>query len=260
MVTNTLNSELFISDPAAYLSDLLIERKQKNKNYSARAMARDLGISQAFLSQVLNKTRKISLQQKVKLANHLGISLNTMQLNTRTAASKKKLDLVQYHLEHDKILKYWYHFAILEMTQTESLTLDSKKVGQRLGISEIEARSAIHRLMEFGYLMVTRDEKLKRTSLPFVINAARSSLALREFHQCRLTAAINEINDGSDSKIQNRHFQTLFLPTSKERVKKAKSMALEFQKQLIEFLMEGTPNEVFQLSLQLFSIESKKQD
>ena len=156
MVTNTLNSELFISDPAAYLSDLLIERKQKNKNYSARAMARDLGISQAFLSQVLNKTRKISLQQKVKLANHLGISLNTMQLNTRTAASKKKLDLVQYHLEHDKILKYWYHFAILEMTQTESLTLDSKKVGQRLGISEIEARSAIHRLMEFGDRKSTR--------------------------------------------------------------------------------------------------------
>ena len=68
-------SRLLMNEPSKFIHELLIERKAKNSRYSARALARDLGLSQGFLSQVMNGVRTFSLQQKFKIAGHLGLDL-----------------------------------------------------------------------------------------------------------------------------------------------------------------------------------------
>lgn len=57
-----------------YLEKLLIIRKKVNERYSLHALSRDLGVSQAQLSKILNGQKKISVQisYKVGLALQLG--------------------------------------------------------------------------------------------------------------------------------------------------------------------------------------------
>jgi transcriptional regulator with XRE-family HTH domain len=237
----------FLRDPSKFLKDVLLERKSKNPSYSARAFAKNLGLSQAFLSMVINQKRKLSLEQKLKLLAVLGIQ--------EKPAASKMLDQIELTLEHEKILKYWYHFAILELTVTEPLNADAKKISFRLGISEIEASTAIQRLIEFGYLKLNPKNHLIKTKAPFVIDAKKTSRALRAYHQSRLQAANLELEKFDETSVQNRTFQTLFIPTSRERAQSAKKLIDQFQQQLIQYLISDTPTEVFQLSLQIFSAE-----
>jgi len=238
--------------PTKFLNDLLIERRLKNPRYSASALARDLGISQGYLSQVMTGVRTFSLEQKFKVAAHLGITLQP----TRTKGqSKNKLELIQNTVEHEKIIKHWYHFAIMELTKTTQLKNNARLIGKRLGISELEANTAIKRLLEFGYVECNSKNELIKTKTPFLIRADTSALAIREYHQSRLRSAEDELNHIEGDRAKSRYYQTMFLPTSQKKVSEAKKMIVEFQEKLVQFLIEDSPDEVFQLGIQIFSAE-----
>lgn len=258
---------LLMQNPSKFLGDLLVERKSKNPRYSARAMARDLGISVSFLSQLISKSRNPSLEQKLKLAEALGISAHRLlpgaERPTKSKTERAKIDLIQNTIEHEKILKYWYHFGILEMTVTGKMKNEPKVLARRLGISELECKSAISRLIEFGYLEVSAQGDLKKTKLPFMIKIRTAGTAIREYHSSRLKAADLELSDTQEDRVDSRYYQTLFVPTSRAKVTRAKAMIAEFQNKLINFLVEekdhGKNDEVFQLGLQLFSAEKRKE-
>ena len=247
----------FMNDTAVYLYELLAERKAKNSNYSTRAFARDLGLSPAFTSQVMSGKRNLSLQHKLKLAAHLGITVKELRVQAGGKAPKLELSVIQQTLEHEKILKYWYHFAILTLAQMDDLVTQTPIIAKRLGINPSEAKSAITRLVEFGYLE-KKGGKFVRTKTPFVIDSKKSSQSLRQLHRMRLLAAEQELTHFEQAHVDQRHFQTLFIPSSKAKVKMAKGLITQFQKKLIAYLMEDQPDEVFQLSLQLFSLENPK--
>ncbi len=249
----TLEKHPFFSDPVKAIEELLIERKSKNRSYSATALARDLGLSQAYLSQVMNRKRKLSVEQQMRIGEILGISY----LRPTPAKSKPfEFEVIQNTLEQEKILKHWYHFAILELSQTRKLSDDPSEIAQILGISEIEARTATERLIAYGYL-ARQNKRLRKTKLPFVFDAKQSSKALRELHQSRLDGARQELERFTQPDVESRHFETLFIPSSRKKIERAKKLLYQFQKNLIRELMEDDPDEVFQLSLQLFSIETK---
>ena len=232
-----------MTDSAKFLQSLLVERRAKNSSYSARALARDLNLSAAFISQVLSGKRNLSLEQKVKIRSLLGLR-----------SAQPGLEIIEQTLEHEKILRYWYHFAILEMCQIQKLMNSASDIAKRLGLSELEIELAIERLIHFGYIKV-ESRRLVRTKNPFVLNSARTSPALREFHQSRLNAAHDELKVFDQDRVERRCFQTLFLPSSAQKVKQASAMVDKFQDRLIAFLKEGQADEVYQFSLQLFSVE-----
>lgn len=237
-----------------FLYDLLLQRKARNKSYSIRAFARDLNLSPAYVSQVLNKKRNLSLDQKLKIAAGLGIDFSAFKLNHNEDNSVLDLDIIEQTLEHEKILKHWYHFAILSLAQLKPLNCNSKIIAKRLGLTAGEASEAVKRLTHFGYLEKL-DGKLVRSKNAFIIDSKKSSQSLRQFHFSRLMAAEQELSFYDQARIDRRFFQTLFIPSSRKKVLAAKSLITKFQNKLITHLMEDSPDEVFQLSLQLFSIE-----
>lgn len=255
---SALDEKELMNNSGAFLYEVLNQRKSRNRNYSTRAFARDLGLSAAFVSQVMSGKRNLSLPQKLKIASLLGIEFSELKLKPHKSSSSLKLSQIQHSLEHEKILKYWYHFAILSLAQINDLSADLKVISKRLGITPAEASGAIERLVNFGYLSKS-GKKFIRTQTPFIIDAKKSSHALRQLHKVRLLAAENELEAFDQDRISRRHFQTLFVPTSRTKVQKAKSMITDFQKELIAYLMEDQPDEIFQLSLQLFSIENSRE-
>ncbi len=250
----TLTKEEFILNPSEILIQILVDRKSKNRAYSASALARDLGLSQAFFSQVLNGKRKLSFEQRLRISDQLKLRASSRKQNTRTIA---KIDSLQHTLEQEKILKQWYHFAILELSQTRQLKNDSSLIAKLLGISEFEARSAVKRLLSFGYLALS-DDLIVKTKLPFIIHSKSSSRALRELHVSRLQRAGEELARFTEADVEARHFQTLFLPSSREKILLAKRMMNDFQNKLISVLTDEASDEVFQFSAQYFSIQPKQ--
>jgi uncharacterized protein (TIGR02147 family) len=255
-----LGANRFLDDTPSYLYELLAERKARNASYSVRAFARDLGLSPAFVSQIMSGKRNLSLQQKLKLAAHLGIAVKELTVKTSPKSDARRalqLKTIEQTLEHEKILRHWYHFAILTLAQMGELSADPKAISKRLGITPSESKSAISRLVYFGYIE-RQGEHFVRTDTPCVIDSKKSSRSLRKFHQVRLLSAEQELEHFEQVRIDQRHFQTLFIPTSKVKVKRAKVMINQFHDELIAYLMADQPDEIFQLSLQLFSIENPK--
>src|SRR5690242_880031 len=60
--------------PCAFLRALLLERRRKNPAYSTRAFARDLGMSQALLSLILNGRRPLTMKQVARISILLNLS------------------------------------------------------------------------------------------------------------------------------------------------------------------------------------------
>jgi hypothetical protein len=139
---------------------------------------------------------------------------------------------------------------------------DPKVIGRRLGISLIETSTAIKRLIEFGYLEVSTKGVLTRTTLPFMIQMKSAGPAIREYHLSRLKAAEAELGNTNENRVNGRYFQTLFIPSSRKAVAGASRMIAQFQEKLLNYLInekEKTENnELFQFSLQLFSVEKKE--
>ena len=54
------------------LRNILVARKRRNKYYSLRALARDVGVSHSLLSLILNGRRGISTFTYMKIATTLG--------------------------------------------------------------------------------------------------------------------------------------------------------------------------------------------
>ena len=255
-----MQTDLFLEDTAGYLYELLADRKARNASYSVRAFARDLQLSPGFVSQIMSGKRNLSLQQKLKVAAHLGIALKELNLKTpqkKDAKRERNFKVIEHTFEHEKVLRHWYHFAILTLSQMNQLPIDAKVTAKRLGITIAETKTAIKRLQYFGYIEKQADGFV-RTSVPCVIDSKKSSRSLRNFHQVRLLAAVQELEHFEHARIDRRFYETIFVPTSKVKIKRAKEMISEFHDTLIAFLMDGRPDEIFQLSLQLFSIENSK--
>ena len=248
-----LNGEpLVFAESAEALKEILIERKAKNSRYSARAFARDLGISQAFLSQVLSGKRNLSLELKLRIAESSGLSLQKKLANKKEA---KQLSLIQATTEHEKILKFWYHLAILEMLSDTSRGAAFDQVRSRLPISDLEFTDALQRLQSFGYLTISQNRILKRTKTPLIFHSSGAVSGLRKLHESGFLLAQKELTRFRQTDLDHRTFQTIYVSTARDKIEQAKNMISEFNEKLLNHLTESDQNEVFQYSFQLFSIE-----
>ncbi len=251
----------------------LVERIKKNPRYSVRAMARDLDISPAFLSQVFNGRRKLSetkgvqiskcfdwsKQQKdiflklVRLASLKEESLRTPLLDD--LLSDKSYPKVSHcfslSLKKFKVVSDWYHFAILELTEIEGFQSTPQWISQKLGIGRIEAELAITRLLELGLL--TQDKgglkKVKDCSIGDV-----PSEAIRKFHGQHLVKAQRALRE---QPFNDRHLSGTTLAINSKKLPQAIKKIDRFRLEIMKILETGKRDSVYQLAIQLFRLSEE---
>ena len=179
--------------PSRSLVDLLrerfSERKERNSAYSLTSFARDLGVSKSILSRILSGQRPISVNLAMQLTAVLDLDeslskamiLSVVQAQSKNAKISKKLKLkmetelkasmndeitrptyTTIDTEQFKSMANWYHLAILNLTKVKGFKSEPRWIAKRLGISSIEARDAIERLLALGLLTET-EQVLSRT-------------------------------------------------------------------------------------------------
>jgi uncharacterized protein (TIGR02147 family) len=262
----------FSGDYRQFLKDRWAERCHANPRYSLRAFARDLQIAPSRLSLILQNRQGLSETYARKIAKRLGLNKEeTSHFVKLVLASdargreqrlrvadelKRALDNGPSLLQIDafKIISDWYHFAILELTKLKGFKNDSTWIARRLGISKIEAESAVARLKRIELLEVKGD-RFVATNTRITTSHPDHAEANRNFHRQVLEKAVKAM---AFQSLEERDYSALTLAVSKASLPELRKKIAEARRELNAFAeksIEGkSPDEVYMLSLQFFRL------
>lgn len=255
-------------------------RKKNNSRYSLRAYAQYLGIDITSLSQILAGQRLLSFKRGEKFLD--------LVVRNKRERENFLLSLAKHHQEKNKkrlsplarmILSHkikiihtdindpsrkidweifntiadWYHYALLELTTTESFKSDPVWIARKLGISLFETAQAIKRLLQTG-LMKRSDKNnvfVKTHECINTNNQDKTSLALKKRQKQILEKSLYSLEHDPIS-IRNHTAITMavdpaLLPEAKERIQ-------TFMSDLCNFLESGHRKEVYELTINLFPL------
>jgi uncharacterized protein (TIGR02147 family) len=252
-----------------FLAHQLEQRCQKNPHYSLRAFARDLAISPAMLSQVMNGSKGLSRKAATQIATHLGLnkqetrdwvtlveSLHSRSKKLRAVAKErlKKVgnDYTSLDAEAFRVIADWYHLALLALVETDGFQNQDKWIARRLGLSIFQVREAITRLKKLEMLEET-PSSLRATGVFFANPAGTPSQSIRSFHSQILKKAENALLFQPTSE---RDFSALVIAVDVEQIDDAKKALKEFREQFEERFCSSAKKkkEVYALSVQFFRL------
>jgi len=255
------------------LKRVFASRAARNGSYSLRAFARDIGLSPASLSLVLNQEQGLSRVSAQRIGERLGLSEGERELlcdlvESEHARGRKQRELAQIRLrKHDiagttlqlevfQVMSDWYHFAILELTMVQGFESSAKWIGQALGIGEKVAALAIERLLKLEMLEEV-DGILRQTTGFLATPSGIPSDALKKFHQQILRKAEEALYCQS---VDERDFAAVVFPLRSADLPWAKQRLKEFRREIMARL-EAAPDkdQIYCFSTQLFGLQHKPQ-
>lgn len=242
--------------PNQLLRKVFAERKAKNPAYSTRALARDLGMSQAYVSLLLNDKRKLTVKQAARLSAILGMNSDQTQrlMDQVMGRSQPKLKrMIEVSMDRFHAIAHWYHLAILDLSTTRNFKPDPKWIASRLGITPIEVRDALDRLERIGLLKKQGNTFVKADRYINFI-PEKSELAVRTHHREMMERASLVMNDESKEAYAKRSVTSNTIAISSSKIGEAKKMIHEFREKLTLFLSEDTTDEVYQMNIQFFPL------
>lgn len=230
------------------------EKQKKNRAFSLRAFARQVGISPTSLSQFLSGKRRLSIKLATNIVKNLTLSPSRADAVLKTISNGKnqykstytQIDMDQYHSIAD-----WYHFAILSLLRTSDFQNDPEWIAKRLNIKLREAKSGLERLIRLGIIEETSEGKIKPTHNQVITSDDISSISLRKSHfQCLELAQRSLEQD----EITLRDFTSITMAIDPDKIAEAKTKIRNFYNELSQTLETGNRREVYIFFGQLFPL------
>lgn len=258
--------------PSQILKEIFAKKQKRNSKYSISAFARDLKVSQSYLSLLLNGKRDLSQERAEQISRRLDLSqtessrlIESAKAHKGSAARKKepqlpkrKKPLAMDASEMRGILR-WYTIALLELVTLPDFKSSPQWIAKRLKISESEARQALELLIQAGRL-VEKDGKISKPvenlSITHALYVEDVLAMFKEFIERGLKAIHNPAPD----TLHLNQCSGLTMPIDPMRVREAKKMVQKFQKDMSRFLKAGPQSEVYQLNVHLFPLSHPVKD
>lgn len=251
------------------LRSKLQEKTDKNRRYSLRAFAKDLGISPALLSQVLSGKRGMSDSMARDVARKLKLGAVQQDYfcdlvaadHAKSEAKKTQAQERLKNYDHTKIkqlgLEYfihiheWHHYAILEAIGLKDFQASTSWLAKKLNTEEIRIRIAVERLEEVGLLKITPEGKWLDTHAHLEIrqDAEATKLALRQY-------ALLGIDALAKTPMSKREHAAFVMSVDSKRVDEAKRVLANFYQSFIEQFdsSEDDKDAIYVLAAQFFPV------
>jgi uncharacterized protein (TIGR02147 family) len=243
-------------------------RKQKNKAYSLRALARDLEISSGKLSDIFNGKVGISTDTALKIAKNLSLNeadrnlfLNLVEIYSLKDETSKQASLIKnqsYNFDskyiviaddYYSVLTEWYYFALTELVALDCFENNDNWISKRLGIDEDLVRPAIERLKRVN-LIDEVEGRLEQTYDFFVSPSGTPSDTAKKFHKQILARAQEAVEK---QQIEERDFTSGFLRVRKSDLPYIAQRIKNFRRELVKELESGEGHDsVYAFSVQFF--------
>ncbi|MCX6119303.1 MAG: DUF4423 domain-containing protein [Proteobacteria bacterium] len=247
-----------------------------------RSTAKHLGLSVAYLSQLVSGKRRLThmaanrISQSIKLSDAerdvlmmlaqdtlLGSRENSSAVND--LLKKSGVNFVNQDPEALKVISEWYHIAILEMTFLE-IVLSPSVVSKKLSIPLKVAKDAMSRLEKLNLLIKTSKGRYLKNEANTIFAMSNTNAAYSLFTKQMIELALESV-DGQD--VAHRLINTYTLPIHVDQLPEAKKIVREFARKMLGLCKTDTsdtslptPSDVYQLNVQFFSLtttEGKKE-
>lgn len=245
-------------------------RASRNRRYSIRSFARDLGLDPGTTSRVLSGKQvpgsrigkricerlSLTADEEAQFFSSLALAKKASKVRRMSPALRKLLSRgrlmapKELSLETYSVISEWYHAVILEMPFLQGFKSDPRWIARELGISESEARKAISRLTALK-LLGKRNGKLANAGGQLTTaNKALTTAAHQRNQRQFLEQAIFALQS---DPIEKRNMIRVTMAIDPDRLPSAKEMISRFNRRLCRFLESGRRREVYTFSSAFFS-------
>lgn len=242
------------------LNEELARRKAANPAYSLRSLARQLKVSPAALSLLLNGRRPASKNLAKQVSKSLGLDpqqeadlLALYELkkakSTPRQSAELRLRADQFHLVAD-----WHCFAILSLLETAGAKSKASWIAQRLGLTTAATEAALERMVRLGLLKVSSKGSYQLTNTSFTTSDEIASSAIKKNHTQMLELAKVSLER---DPLELRDLLSITMAIDPAKIPEAKVLMRDFREKLSNFLSSGKKTEVYALALQLIPLSRK---
>lgn len=234
----------------------LSNRKKSNPLFSLRAFARQLKMSPAQLSLLINGKKKLTPRMADLIIDRLDLSKSVARQlinDTNPLQDKVKTKVDDYKIlsnEEFQLISDWVHFAILEMTELKNNQGQAQWIAKELNIDLVRAKISLQRLVRMGFIQI-KNGQLFRTTKPLTTTTDIPSSAIRNFHKQNLELAKEKIES---IPVELREFTSITTSVSLKKLARVKKLLNEFKFQINQELEGEDASEVYSLSIQLFPL------
>lgn len=254
------------------IRDALAKRREKNPRYSLRAFSRSLSIDPGMLSRVISGLRVPTPDFSKKILPHLELTsaaerkflesvakANKVKSFVKNRAALKKIlydeqvSVPRRNLSPDLfyIISDWYHYAILQLTETEGFESSAEWIAKALGIKAAEARKAIDRLKSCGFIQEVAGVYVRvtpsLTAGDLTVTTAAHQKRIRQVSEKSLLSLRNH-------PIRLRNHTTVTVAIDPARINLAKEMIQDFMGELCE-VMQTKKKTVYELQINFFPLQ-----
>jgi uncharacterized protein (TIGR02147 family) len=233
--------------------------------YSQRQFAADLGLSSSALSRILSGHRRLSTEMSLCVAEKLKWSPSrsrTFTNSVRHSLSKSNgatasgpVQVVSKAIktvseDHFRLISDWYHAAILENLRIQNVVHSTAAISKRLKLVPSFVREALARLERLK-MVKRRDNSWISNSDATLSVPSQPSAAIREFHKGMINRAWESLDRTSSTQ---RDITGTVVATSPEKLDEARVRIQIFRRDLVSFLEDCEPTEVYHLGVLLFPL------
>lgn len=226
------------------------EQKQKlQPSYSLRAYARDLKMSPALLSQVMNGKRELSEKQIFKLG-----------FTTTAPIEKKKSKRLQGESESTEFvavdsaieLQQGYEVMLMDLITLKNFKCDVTWISQRLEISTEQALECIEKLIQLG-LVKEKNSRYYKTKNKMNIRTTTSLAHIRKINRQFIQKAEQQLNLTDQASFDSRSISGTSMAVNPAHLPEAFRRIAAFQQEMADLLTSGPCTDLYLLNIQLFS-------
>ena len=255
----------------SYLSAEYAAHSKTNPSYSLRAFARKLNIAPSTLSEVMSGKKRASREMAARLASALKLKSSETEylclmadhelaksekrkheIYQKLMQANKHYDFVDLETESFQAIREWYHFPVLELLNLQKTNQDLSLVATKLGISTIQCRDAVQRLITLGLLQKTEAGYSKVSKTRLIVKSEAKNEALREFHNTMLERAKTYLKEQNPKQrfvgSETFRFDEKFLPEANEAFEEC------FDKLIALSQRSENAEHVFHMGIQFFAL------
>lgn len=238
----------YVKSLSAILLQELQMRQEKNPRYSLRSFARDLQLSPAMLSLVINDNRRLSREAASRIAARLSLPI------LETIKERKADEAYQRAADEESLLSKWYILALFSLARFKNNSSTPEWIARRLGITPRQASKALNILIRLGLVEITHD-RLRPVRHNIETQTDIPSKAIRDYHRQNLKRAIESLDK---DVLENREIRSITLACSEKDMRLAKTYILNFTHRFCKKFETANATDVYTLSVQYIPATVKR--
>ena len=253
------------------ISKILESKTSRNPSYSLTALARDLGVSTAFLSQILHGKKRLNLTRAIDFCEKLNLDdswscqlLEAVVLDSTNSPHfhrlmkhkfpNNNLNTEKLELDQFMVVKDWSHIALLELTTCNNFRGDINWMAQRLRLKPQKVKECIERLLRVG-LLVQNEKGLHKKDQHLKITNPNPQYAIRcHYHQMLEKAQEQLKKNTTVEEFQHRRIRGATLAFDPDKMEQVSRKINDFIAELTTLATDGDCREVYHIGVQFLPL------